>query len=134
MLVTSPEAWDTPRGKLKSPERMDHGEPARCRASSSPRSSACCRRMTLLGEPLWRPPAPKGFSDEEAAWIDGLAPRLDIANIFASRVGGSARPAGAGRRGARAAGSAETRQTIARAESRTQAFALLLMSPEFQRR
>ena len=30
--------------------------------------------------------------------------------------------------------SAETRQTIARAESRTQAFTMLLMSPEFQRR
>jgi uncharacterized protein (DUF1800 family) len=30
--------------------------------------------------------------------------------------------------------SAETRQTIDRAESRTQAFAMLLMSPEFQRR
>jgi uncharacterized protein (DUF1800 family) len=28
----------------------------------------------------------------------------------------------------------ETRQTVRRAESRTQAFALLLMSPEFQRR
>ena len=30
--------------------------------------------------------------------------------------------------------SAETRQAIARAESRPQALALLLMSPEFQRR
>jgi uncharacterized protein (DUF1800 family) len=28
----------------------------------------------------------------------------------------------------------ETRQTVERAESRQQAFALLLMSPEFQRR
>jgi uncharacterized protein (DUF1800 family) len=32
------------------------------------------------------------------------------------------------------AASAETRQTIERAESKQQAFALLLMSPEFQRR
>jgi uncharacterized protein (DUF1800 family) len=30
--------------------------------------------------------------------------------------------------------SPETRQTVARAETRQQAFALLLMSPEFQRR
>ena len=30
--------------------------------------------------------------------------------------------------------SAETRQTIARAESRPQALALLLMAPEFQRK
>jgi uncharacterized protein (DUF1800 family) len=32
------------------------------------------------------------------------------------------------------AASSETRQTIARAETRQQALALLLMSPEFQRR
>ena len=28
----------------------------------------------------------KGFSDEEAAWIDGLAQRLDIANRIAELV------------------------------------------------
>ena len=33
-----------------------------------------------VGEPLWRPPAPKGFSDESGPWLDGLAQRLDIAN------------------------------------------------------
>ena len=27
--------------------------------------------QALLGEPLWRPPAPKGFSDDNAAWLDG---------------------------------------------------------------
>ena len=36
--------------------------------------------QNLLGEPLWRPPAPKGFSDDSAAWLDGMAQRLDIAN------------------------------------------------------
>src|SRR5581483_2234369 len=40
-----------------------------------------------LGEPLWRPPAPKGFDDGNAAWTDGLAQRLDIANQLAPRVG-----------------------------------------------
>ena len=33
-----------------------------------------------LGEPLWRPPAPNGYADTEAAWIDGVPRRLDIAN------------------------------------------------------
>jgi hypothetical protein len=36
--------------------------------------------LNLLGEPPWRPAAPKGFPDEDAAWIDGLAQRLDVAN------------------------------------------------------
>jgi hypothetical protein len=30
--------------------------------------------------------APKGFPDEDAAWIDGLAQRLDVANQLARRV------------------------------------------------
>ena len=42
--------------------------------------------QTLLGEPLWRPPAPNGFSDDKAAWIDGLAERAEIASNFAARV------------------------------------------------
>ena len=43
-------------------------------------------QQALLGEPLWRPPAPKGFSDDNAAWLDGLAQRLDAANAFAQRA------------------------------------------------
>ena len=39
-----------------------------------------------LGEPLWRPPAPNGYADTEAAWIDGVPRRLDFANEFAGRL------------------------------------------------
>ena len=44
------------------------------------------RGQALLGEPMWRPPSPKGFADDEGAWIDTMGPRLDIANNFAERV------------------------------------------------
>ena len=43
--------------------------------------------QNLLGEPLWRPPAPKGFSDDSATWLDGMAQRLDIANQIGRIVG-----------------------------------------------
>ena len=46
----------------------------------------------LLGEPLWRPPSPNGFADDDATWIDGLSQRLDIANQFARRMAGKAEP------------------------------------------
>jgi uncharacterized protein (DUF1800 family) len=60
----------------------------------------------LLGEPLRRSAAPKGFPDENAAWIDGLAQRLDVANQLARRVAATTDPelaveavrGGAGRR------------------------------------
>ncbi len=49
-------------------------------------SSAWCVAQALLGQPLWRPPSPQGFSDEEAAWLDGLPTRLDIASTIAARL------------------------------------------------
>ena len=88
----------------------------------------------LLGEPLWRPPAPKGFPDDSPAWVDGLAERLDIANQLARRVAPLVDPEGAVDLALGPLASAETRQTVARAESRPQALALLLMAPEFLRR
>ena len=90
--------------------------------------------LNLLGEPLWRPPAPKGFSDENAAWLDGLPQRLDIANQLARRVGGLVDPEEIADAALGPLASPETRQALSRAESRPQALALLLMAPEFLRR
>jgi len=59
---------------------------------------------------------------------------LDIANELARRIGGMTDPEAVAADALGPLASAETRQTLARAESRQQALALLLMSPEFQRR
>ena len=88
----------------------------------------------LLGEPLWRPPAPKGFPDDNASWLDGLAERLEIANTFAQRLGPSLDPAAVMDAALGPLASDETRQAIAHAESRPQAMTLALMAPEFLRR
>ena len=88
----------------------------------------------MLGEPLWRPTAPKGFADDSAAWIDGLSERLDVANRLAGRVAALVDPEAVVDVALGPLASAQTRQTVTRAESRPQALALLLMSPEFQRR
>lgn len=133
-LVTAPEAWAAPRSKLKKP-----GEwiVAAMRASGLRMNDV--RRVVnvqnLLGEPLWRPPAPKGFSDDSAAWVDGLAERLDVANQVGRLVGNTgAEPGALVDEALGPLASGETRGTVRRAESRPQALALLLMSPEFQRR
>jgi uncharacterized protein (DUF1800 family) len=91
--------------------------------------------QNILGEPLWRPPAPKGFSDESAAWLDGMAERLDIANQIGRIVGGKGQePDEMVDIALGPLASRDTRETVKRAESRPQAVALLLMSPEFQKR
>jgi uncharacterized protein (DUF1800 family) len=90
--------------------------------------------QALLGEPLWRPPAPNGFAEDESTWVDGLSQRVDIASNFAGRVADRLDPVALVETGLGPLASAETRNTVARAESRAQALALLLMAPEFLRR
>jgi uncharacterized protein (DUF1800 family) len=63
-----------------------------------------------------------------------MALRVDIANRFATEVAEALDPPALVDEALGPLASNQTRQTIARAESRTQAFALLLMAPEFQRR
>ena len=75
-----------------------------------------------------------GFADDNAAWLDGLAQRLDIANAFAQRLGPNADAQAIADVALGPLVSPETRSAMARAESRPQAMTLLLMSPEFQRR
>jgi uncharacterized protein (DUF1800 family) len=70
----------------------------------------------------------------QAAWLDGLAQRLDIANRIADRVANAIEPAAFLDTALASLASDETRKTVARAESRQQALTLALMSPEFQRR
>jgi uncharacterized protein (DUF1800 family) len=60
--------------------------------------------------------------------------RLDIAAQVSSRVGNTVDARDLLDVAFADAASSETRRTIERAESRQQALALLLMSPEFQRR
>ncbi|HJU16908.1 MAG TPA: DUF1800 family protein [Stellaceae bacterium] len=131
-LIAAPEAWRPQQEKVKRP-----GEwlVAGLRATGQ---EVDIRRLigaqALLGEPLWRPPAPKGFSDDNAAWLDGVAERLDIANAFARRFGPLLDPAAVAEAALGPLASRETHQAIARAEDRPQGLVLALMAPEFLRR
>jgi uncharacterized protein (DUF1800 family) len=131
-LIASPEAWEPQQAKIKRP-----GEwiVAALRATAiSGDIQRILGGMALLGEPLWRPPAPKGFSDDNAAWLDGLAQRIDMANTFAQRVGDGLDAQAVADTALGPLASAETRRAIATAESKPQALTFLLMASEFQRR
>jgi uncharacterized protein (DUF1800 family) len=131
-LVAAPESWSPEQAKLKRPGEW---RIATLRATGL---KGNIRRLmgslVRLGEPLWRPPAPKGFSDDNAAWIDGLALRLDIANAFSQNVAARLDPAEIAETALGPLASAETGRAIAGAETKPQALTLLLMSPEFLRR
>ena len=132
-LLLAPEAWTAPRGKLKRPGEWLVAA-ARATGVRSPDVRPLLNAQNMLGEPLWRPPAPKGFDDVNAAWMDGLAQRLELANQLARRVSQAGDPRALVDTALGPLASAETRQAVARAETRPEAVAMLLMSAEFQRR
>ena len=136
-LVTADEAWTPARTKLKRPSEWIVSMLRVTNASLNTGAPWNIGRVlgvqAALGESLWRPPAPNGWPDTEAAWIDGVPHRLDIANDFAGRLP-NANPAALLDSGLGPLASNNTRETIAHAESRTQALALLVMTPEFLRR
>jgi uncharacterized protein (DUF1800 family) len=92
--------------------------------------------LNFLGMPLWGPPGPNGFPDTAPAWAsaEGMKVRLEICARVADRWRDTLNPLDLLAQIAGAAASADTRQAIARAESKQQGLAILLMSPEVQRR
>src|SRR5579872_2724923 len=134
-LVDSDEAWQAQASKIRSPYEYLVAT-GRLLAQVPDEPSRYLGGLNLLGQPLWSPAGPNGFPDTNAAWAapEGMKLRLDIAAQIASHLGDNVDPRDLLELVAGGAASQETRQTIARAVSRQQALALLLMSPEFQRR
>jgi uncharacterized protein (DUF1800 family) len=134
-LVDSTEAWEAPLTKVRSPyEFLVASGRLLARIPEDP--GRYLGGLNVLGQPLWSPAGPNGFPDTNAAWAapEGLKLRLDISAQIASRLAEGIDPLDLLELAAADAASEETRRTIERAESRQHALALLLMSPEFQRR
>lgn len=134
-LVDSDEAWRAPLTKMRSPyDFLVASGRLLARVPEDP--GGYINNLNLLGQPLWSPAGPNGFPDTSAAWAapEGIKLRLDIAAQMGARLGNNIDPLDLLEFAAADAASIETRRTIERAESRQQALALLLMSPEMQRR
>jgi uncharacterized protein (DUF1800 family) len=134
-LIEVPEAWDARCTKFKTPE--DFVFSTLRSLSISPRQpEEVLRSFELLGQRQYTPGSPAGWPDTSKSWdgSDALMRRvlwasrvssryeqgLDPVDLAASSLGAYTRP--------------ETVTALRRASSGTQALALLLMSPEFQRR
>jgi uncharacterized protein (DUF1800 family) len=132
-LLEAEESWDTPAQKLRSPqEYLWAGYRA---LSVKPKPGEVMQALQSLGQPLMNPPSPAGFSDLTTTWLapDAMTTRLDVAQEMAAAAGDiDPREVADAVLGPLLV--AETRQTIERAESPAQGLALMLMSPEFQRR
>jgi uncharacterized protein (DUF1800 family) len=135
-LIDMPEAWSAPLTKMRSP--FDYIAAIRRAAGPGPANDPgqSLNWLNALGEPLWQPPGPNGFSDQADSWAsaEGMKIRLDIAWQAARQVKDIGNPSDMLDAVIGPSASPETRQAVARAESKQQGLALLLMAPEFQRR
>jgi uncharacterized protein (DUF1800 family) len=134
-LIDTPEAWSTPLAKMRSP--FDYVAAIRRTAGPGPNDPGqSLAWLNALGEPLWQPPGPNGFPDRADSWAsaEGMKVRLDIAWQAARQVKDIGNPNDMLDAVIGPSASPETRQAVARAESKQQGLALLMMAPEFQRR
>jgi uncharacterized protein (DUF1800 family) len=134
-LIDSPESWDPEARKFKTPEDFVFST-LRSLNVSPDKPEEVVRSFDLLGQRQYTPGSPAGWPDTSKSWdgSDALMHRVlwasrvadkfergvEPADLAASSLGGYARP--------------ETLTALRRAASSAQAVALLLMSPEFQRR
>ncbi len=133
-LISDDAAWSTPANKMRSPLEFLI---AASRALNLPpeKPQPLIRALNELGQPLWKPSGPNGFGDETSTWAspEGLKVRLAYAALMAKQSKVANNPSDLAAI-ILADASQDTKQAIARAESKPQGLALLLMSPEFQRR
>jgi uncharacterized protein (DUF1800 family) len=134
-LVGSDEAWLAPLNKVRDPwEFLIAITRLLGRVPEDP--GPMLGGLNQLGQPLWSPPGPNGFPDTAAAWAsaEGMKLRLDIAAQVARQVRDPPDPRDLLADALGAAASDATREAVGRAETKQQGLALLLMSPEMQRR
>ena len=135
VMVEAPESWAPGAPKFKTPwdwtvsalrglGRTDLGK------------MDVAPLLSQLGQPIWKPGSPAGFDDISASWAapDALMRRVEIAQRFAAQAGGQLDAREIAPRLLPGQLTPATATALAQAESGPTALALLLVSPEFQRR
>ncbi len=133
-LIDAPESFAPQRKKMRMPEEFLVGAMRMLSIHLAP--PRFMNLLVNLGQPIWEPPGPNGFPDKADAWLssEGLKTRLDVAAALGRQAKIELTPSECLEAALGPTASKETVQAVSRAESAAQGFALLLMSPEFQRR
>jgi uncharacterized protein (DUF1800 family) len=135
VLIDSPEAWSPVNAKFKTPWDWTVSS-LRGLGLDNLGNMQVAPLLTQLGQPVWRPGSPAGYDDIAASWAapDALVRRVELAQRFASRVGDTLDARTLGNQLLAGSLSNATASELYRAESAPTALALLLVSPDFQRR
>jgi uncharacterized protein (DUF1800 family) len=134
-LIDMPQAWSPTAVKFKTPWEWTISS-MRGLGWQDLGNLQAAPILTQLGQPVWRPGSPAGYDDIAASWAapDALVRRVEVAQRFASQVGDRLDARSLGQTLLAGSLSAPTATAVSRAESASTAIALLLVSPDFQRR
>jgi uncharacterized protein (DUF1800 family) len=134
-LIESPEAWDAGARKFKTPQDFVISSLRAGQIDLGGQPQPVLALLQNLGEPMFDPRSPAGFTDNSANWIDadGLWKRVQAAEAISARVAQTnAQPLAFAEDILGPLLDEDTAQAIRRAESARQAHATLFASPAFQ--
>jgi uncharacterized protein (DUF1800 family) len=140
-IIDDPAAWQPQARKVRTPVEY---VTATFRAIGDDRLAGLDEKTVqpliqsarAMGEAPFAATSPKGYPDTADAWTgsDAVLERVEWANAVANRYGKQAEPLRVADASLGPQLGADTRQAIMRAASPDQGLALLLASPDFQRR
>jgi uncharacterized protein (DUF1800 family) len=135
-LVLAPEAWAAQPAKLKTPEEFVLSSARLLQWGDSLVQRTPDAGIGALGQRLLAAPSPAGWPDQAAEWLgpDAVWKRVEWATRVADRLGGQVDARALAARGLGPLLTDHTARQIDRAADGRQALALLLLSPDFQRR
>ena len=135
-LVLSPEAWAPQPVKLKTPEEFVLSSARLLRLGDGLVQRAPDAGIGTLGQRLLVAPSPAGWPDRAEEWLgpDAMWKRVEWATRLADRLGGQVDARALASRSLGPRLTDHTARQIDRAADGRQALALLLLSPDFQRR
>ena len=134
-LIAAPEAWTPTPTKFKTPYEFIVSS-YRAAGTQPVGFQQLGPILTALGQKPFSPSSPKGWAEDAQSWAapDGIVKRMQFAQAFSAAAVHDRDPKALAAEALGERLSPDTAKAIARAESRPEGFALLLMSPEFQRR
>ncbi len=132
--IDAPEAWATPLSKLKTPNEL---VVSTLRATGfGGDSKRLLGALRGLGQLPFAAPSPAGWPDKAEDWMgpSAVLERADFAAAVAKRIAGQISPSQLLEATIAPVGDANLSQALARAADVDDANALILASPQFQRR
>ena len=148
-VVSGLRALDMPEKQFEAmmaaamPQPDDEDEAPRRPKKNAPRhrNPGFARAMTIwalqrMGQPVWRPTSPAGFADDAASWLtpSQLAERIAWAHMVAQWLAADREPADLLADALGDAAREDTIRVLGQAPNRVHGLAMVLASPEFNRR